>query len=74
MVLQTNFSVTAGDRIDISLHDAVGAGVFGIVTVAHNGPAGSLKAFVSQYRLVSLVPFDFEPVLQQPLLRNSGLP
>ncbi len=74
VVLNSNFTVGAGDRIDISLHDAVGAGVFGIVTVVHNGPAGSLRGVVSQYRLVSTTPFDFEPVLQQQLLRATGLP
>lgn len=72
--LSTTFTVNAGDRVDVNLHDAVGPNVFGVVTVTHDGPPGSLKGVVSQYRLVRLVPFDFEPVLQQPLLRASGLP
>lgn len=74
IVLSQSFSVNAGDRIDISLHDAVGPDTFGIVTVTHDGPSGSLKGFVSQYRIVSQSPLDFRPVIQQPLLRTTGLP
>ncbi len=73
-IFTQNFTINPSDRIDINIHDQVGPGVFGTVTVLHNGPAGSLKGVVSQYRLVSTTPFDFEPVLQQPLLRASGLP
>lgn len=73
-IFTQNFTINPSDRIDINIHDQVGPGVFGTVTVLHNGPAGSLKGVVSQYRLVSVTPFDFEPVLQQPLLRASGLP
>lgn len=72
--LTRSFSVNAGNRLDVNLHDAVGPGAFGIIIVSHNGPSGSLKGQVSQYRLVSTVPFDFEPVVQQQLLRPSGLP
>ncbi len=74
IVLSQSFTVNAGDRIDISLHDAVGPDTFGIVTVTHDGPAGSLKGFVSQYRIVSQSPLDFRPMIQQPLLRTTGLP
>ncbi len=69
-----NFTVNASDRIDVSIHDAAGPGVFGTITVVHNGPAGGLKGVVSQYRIVRTSPLDFEPVLQQPLLRPNGLP
>lgn len=68
------FTVNPGDRVDVNIHEAAGPGAFGIIVVGHNGPAGSLKGYVSQYNLVSTVPFDFEPVVNQQMLRPSGLP
>lgn len=74
IVATRNFTVNPQDRIDISIHDIVGKGSFGAVTLVHNGPPGSLKGIVSQYRILSTNPLDFEPVVQQPLLRANGLP
>ena len=72
--LTRTFTVNAGSRIDINLHDAVGSGAFGIIVVSHNGPAGGLKGYVGQYRLISTTPFDIEPVVHQQLLRATGQP
>ena len=56
-------------RVDISLHDAINnARDFGQVIVIHNAAPGVLKARVSQYRIVTLNPLDFEPVLQEVLV------
>ena len=43
------FSVDASRRIDIDLHTAAGADKFGLVRVTHDGPAGALQGYVSQY-------------------------
>lgn len=61
------FSVAAGDRVDINLHEPAGPGKFGPVVVTHDGPYGSLQAQVSQYNLVTVVPLDFAPVAQEVL-------
>lgn len=45
----TSFTVPAGQRVDVSLHDFAGMNRFGVVRVTHNGPLGSLVAAVSQY-------------------------
>ena len=74
VVTTQSFTVNPQDRIDISIHDLVGAGSFGTITLLHNGPAGSLKGIVSQYRIISSNPFRIKPVLQEPLLRTNGLP
>lgn len=74
VVFSRAFSVNPGDRLDVNIHDAVGPRVFGIITVTHNGPNGSLKGYVSQYNIVTTNPLDFEPVVNQQMLRPSGLP
>lgn len=74
IVSSKEFTVNPSDRVDINIHEAVGPSVFGIISVIHNGPSGSLKGYVSLYNLVSAVPFDFEPVVKQPLLRPIGMP
>ncbi len=73
-ILNLSFSVNPGDRVDIDIHTAAGPGAFGPITVIHNGVPGALKGVVSQYRIVSTNPFDFEPVVQQPLLTPAGTP
>lgn len=65
--LRQSFTINPGDRVDVNIHDAVGSGSFGPVVVLHDGPPGALKGVVSQYRIVSTVPLDFEPVSQLPL-------
>lgn len=74
IITTRNFTVNPQDRIDISIHDIVGGKSFGSITLVHNGPVGSLKANVSQYRIIGNNPQNFEPVVQQPLLRVNGLP
>lgn len=44
-----NFSVLAGRRTDISLHDAAGPNVFGLLKIVHDGPLGALQANTSFY-------------------------
>ena len=44
------FSVAAQRRIDIDLHTAVGVDKFGFVRVTHDGPLGTLKGNISQYK------------------------
>ncbi len=73
-ILSIPFSVNPGDRVDIDIHTAAGPGAFGPITVVHNGTPGALKGVVSQYRIISTNPFDFEPVVQQPLLTSAGTP
>lgn len=71
VVLNTTFEVNPGDRIDINLHEPAGAGVFGPLEITHDAPLGALQATVSQYRIVSTAPLDFEPVAQT-VLRPAG--
>ncbi len=70
--LRQNFTINPGDRIDVNIHDAVGAGAFGPIRVIHNGVPGALKGVVSQYRIVTTSPLDFEPVSQLPLTTFVG--
>lgn len=74
IVTTKTFTVNPQDRIDINIHEIVGPKSFGSITLLHNGPAGGLKGNVAQYRIVGGNPQDFEPVMQQPLLRVNGLP
>lgn len=71
-ILDREFSVSPGDRIDIDVHSVAGAGRFGQVIIYHDGPPGSLKAITSQYRIVSQNPLDFEPVAQQKFSSRSS--
>jgi hypothetical protein len=65
------FSITvpAGQNVirqDFSIHDAVSnVADFGAVSIIHNGSAAQVKAKLTQYRIVSQSPLDFEPVLQE---------
>ena len=66
-----SFSVAAQRRADVDLHTPVGVDKFGVVRVTHDGPLGTLKGNVSQYKgIVSdftltdaapLEPFDQRP-------------
>lgn len=64
-LLDQTRTITAGQRIDVNLHDVVGTD-FGPVVITHNGPKGSIRAVNVQYRIVSTTPLDFEPVLSVP--------
>lgn len=44
------FTIAPDRRFDVDLHSAVGADKYGLVRVTQNGPAGALKAIVSQYQ------------------------
>ena len=67
-----DFSSNLQQRLDLNIHEAIGgAKDFGQVTIIHNAAEGMLKARLSQYRLVSLLPFDFEPVLQEVFVKRA---
>ena len=69
-----DFSGSTKQRQDISIHDAIGnTKDFGQVTLIHNGANGMVRARISQYRIVTLSPLDFEPVLQEVMTpRTEG--
>jgi hypothetical protein len=69
---QEAFSVAAGTRRDINIHERAGAGVFGTLKLTHNGAPGAIKAVLSQYNITTLTPtLDFAPVAQD-MLRVRG--
>ena len=45
----SSFTVPAGRRSDVSIHDAAGPNVFGILKIVHDGPLGALQANTSFY-------------------------
>ncbi len=65
------FSVLPQRRVDVDLHTPVGVDKFGVVRVTHDGPLGTLKGNVSQYKgtvadftltdAAPLLPFDQRP-------------
>ena len=56
-------------RQDFAIHDLIeNANDFGQVVVIHNGAPGVVKARVSQYRVTSVEPLVYEPVLQEVLV------
>ena len=63
--------VAAGERRDIDIHSVSGSGAFGPIRLSHDGPPGSIKAVVSQYRIVTTSPFDFEPVAREVLTTRA---
>ena len=63
----------ANTRVDLNVHELVGPGVFGKVIVIHGGPPGSIRADMSQYRLVSSNPFKFELVTTTPFKTRAEL-
>ena len=60
-----NPPLAAGQRRDIDVH-SVAPSDFGPVIITHNGPPGAIRAVNAQYRIVTTVPLDFEPVLVVP--------
>ena len=68
-----SFTVAAGSRYDVNIHERAGSGAFGPIKLAHNGAPGSIKAIVSQYNIVTVTPFDFAPVAQEVLRVRSEL-
>lgn len=71
-IVNLPFSVNPGDRLDIDIHSAAGSGVFGPVSICHNGPGKSVQAVVNQYRIISQSPLDFTPVSQSVLQTIGG--
>ena len=60
-------------RQDFSIHDRLGGRAdFGQVQIIHNAAPGVLKGRVTQYRIITQEPLDFEPVLQEILVRRAG--
>ena len=67
-----DFSGGPEPRLDISIHDAIGnVNDFGQITIIHNGPADMVSAKLTQYRIVTAVPLNFEPVLQEVFVRRA---
>ncbi len=59
-------------RADFSIHDAISnASDYGAVKIIHNGARDQVRAKVTQYRILSTSPLDFEPVLQETLIPVS---
>jgi hypothetical protein len=72
VINQESFTVAAGTRRDINIHERAGSGAFGTLRLAHNGSPGAIKAVLSQYNIVSVTPaLDFAPVAQD-VLRVRG--
>ena len=57
--------------MDVNLHEPAGPGAFGPIQITHDAPLGAIQATVSQYRIISTSPLDFEPVAQS-VLRPAG--
>ena len=64
-------SLPAGSRRDIDIHSVAGPRAFGPIRLSHDGPPGSIKAVVSQYRVVATSPLDFEPVAREVLTTRA---
>jgi hypothetical protein len=43
------FSIPAGQRVDVDIHSPAGPGVFGSLKLSHDGPLGAVQANLSQY-------------------------
>ncbi len=61
------FTVAAGGRTDIPLHDVIGTGMFGSLVISIDGPAGSVQANLSQYKVTSTSPFAFALISREKL-------
>lgn len=59
-------------RTDVDLHSHVGAGKFGALKLLHNGPAGSVQAAVSEYKIISTSPLNFQLIGRIPLEARSS--
>ncbi len=59
--------IEAGRRADVDIHSRAGAGVFGNLTLCHDGPKGALRAVLNQYNVITSSPLVFEPVASQEL-------
>ncbi|HQH28520.1 MAG TPA: hypothetical protein PLP17_14075 [Oligoflexia bacterium] len=66
-------SVAAGRRMDVNIHDLVGASGHGPVKLRHNGPPGSVRAVLTHYAVVSANPLELRPVLQQELRTRAQM-
>ena len=64
-LISTSFTLAAGRRRDVNVHESAPSD-FGPVIITHNGPPGAIRAVNAQYRIVTAVPLDFEPVLVVP--------
>ncbi len=70
---EQEFTLNAGSRTDVDIHTAAGTSTFGPVRVCHNGPPGSVSAVMSQYRITSSTPLEFEPVAQEVFQSQAQL-
>lgn len=66
IAIDQSFTVSGGRRMDLPLHDMVPAGAFGSLIASHDGTIGSLTASVSQYRIVTPFPLEFQLVGRIP--------
>lgn len=60
--LDQSFTLLANRRFDLAIHDAVPAGAFGSVRVLHDGPSGAISAAVSEYKIITVTPLNFQLV------------
>jgi len=67
LALSANDGNGAARRLDIDIHSYVGRGAFGTLILINDAPKGTLKADVAQYKITSLMPFDFQLVARNPM-------
>ncbi len=53
-------------RADLDIHSNVETGSFGAMRVTHDGPLGSMTASVSQYKITSTTPLNFDLIGRVP--------
>jgi len=58
-------------RVDFDIHSLVEPGAFGALKITHDGPAGSISAAVSQYKVLSTNPLDFTLAGRVPFEASS---
>jgi hypothetical protein len=59
-VINTSFTVLTGQRFDLDIHTAAGSSTYGTIFLSHDGSPGSIVAHVSQYKVTSQSPLQFE--------------
>jgi hypothetical protein len=55
-----NYSINSGGRFDVDIHSIVGSAVYGTLFLSHDGPPGSIRAHLAEYKITSASPFTFE--------------
>ena len=65
------FTIPAGRRTDINIHEATGAAVYGPLIIKHNGPFGALRGDLSEYEITSTSPFNSTKTAVTPCLTRE---